>query len=74
MKTRLPKIRVVDDAEAEQCDWVVCVRAADDPGAFPDNKRGTCSACGEPVIFRPHSPRTPPRICVECVVKLARPS
>jgi hypothetical protein len=67
-----PPIRVVSDAEAERCDYMVCVRLADDPGAFTDNLQGECCACGALVIFRPYAPAMPPRICVECVTQLAK--
>lgn len=67
-----PRIRVVSEAEAERSDYVVCVRLADDPGAFADNLQGQCCACGAAVIFRPYTPAKPARICVECAAQLAR--
>lgn len=64
----LSKIKVVSDDEAEACAYVVCVLAtAQTP--FDDNELGTCCKCQRAVQFRPHAPKKPPRICMECIVK-----
>jgi len=55
-------MRIVTPEEAEQANFVVCIRK-DDPTTFADNLEGTCAWCGAEVIFRPHAPVTPPRIC-----------
>lgn len=60
-------IKVVSNDEAEAADYVVCTPLADDPGAFADNLIGACCACGTAVIFRPHAPKRPPRICFDCL-------
>jgi hypothetical protein len=67
---KLPPIKVVSDAEAEKSDYVVCCKLANDPGCFDDNLVGECAACGAPVIFRPHSPKRPAKICTECFVEM----
>jgi hypothetical protein len=67
---KLTPINVVSDAEAEAADYLLCVRLADDPGLFPDNVLGACCACGLAVVFRPHSPKRPPRLCLQCAAAL----
>lgn len=66
--TRRLKIPIVTEAEAEESDYAVCCRQADDPGEFTDNLVGQCCACGEAVIFRPYMPARPPKICVQCLI------
>lgn len=60
-------VHVVSDDEAEKAGALVCMRK----GAltpFNDNLEAPCSACGETVIFRPHSPKAPPKLCLECAI------
>ena len=66
----LPPITVVSEAEAETADMVVCMRN----GAgeyFSDDIRTTCAVCGGGIHHRPHAPKTPPKVCMECAVALA---
>lgn len=63
-------IKIVSNEVAEQAAFVVCMRKADDPGYFKDNDEGTCSHCHETVVFRPETPKKPPRICVQCMKEL----
>jgi hypothetical protein len=63
----LKKVKVVSDDEAEQCDYLVCARAAGHVSPFTDNFYGVCCECGESVIYRWHAPRKPKRICLQCV-------
>jgi hypothetical protein len=65
----LPPINVVSDAEAEKCDFLVCM-PWDTPSLFKDNLKGVCSGCGIDVQYRWHAPRKPKRICMSCFVKL----
>ena len=60
-------IQIVDEAEAEECDFLVCV-TADTPSPFEDNLTGFCVECGVKVQFRWHAPRKPKRICMACMV------
>jgi hypothetical protein len=69
-KRRPVPIKVASDAECEAADYVLCVRLADDPGAFTDNCTGPCSRCGETVIWRPYMPTRPLRICLGCAMAL----
>lgn len=61
---------LVSDEDANLVDFVVCVRA-DTPSRFDDNETGVCSHCGVAIIFRPHIPKDPPRICLQCAAALA---
>lgn len=62
----LPPIEVRSQAECEQADFVVCCLRSKDPGAFTDNLVGSCTVCGREIVYRPHVPKTPPKICMEC--------
>jgi len=62
----LSKVKVVSQEEAEKCDYVVCM-PADSPSPFTDNLRGHCSVCNQPIIFRPHVPKKPPKVCIHCM-------
>jgi hypothetical protein len=65
-------IKVVSDAEAEECDFVVCMRDADQPVAlFPDDVHGLCAVCLAPIHYRPHVPKAPPKICLQCAARKA---
>src|SRR6516225_2495922 len=61
------KIPVVDDDEAESCDFVVC--APKGPSPFKDNFTGNCCICGIEIMYRWHAPRRPKKICIECAAK-----
>lgn len=60
------KIEVVSDEECEQADAVVCVQATI-PLYFADNVTGPCADCGDLLQWRPHAPKTPPKICMRCL-------
>jgi hypothetical protein len=62
-------ITVVDDEEAEQVDFVVCMPVG--PSPFDDNLTGFCSQCGVKIMYRWHAPTKPKKICLECMNKLA---
>lgn len=68
---KLPIISIVSDEEAEEAEFVVCLRAAEDPKAFTDNEHGACAHCGEGIIYRPYMPKRPPKICLQCAGDLA---
>ncbi len=68
-------IRAVDQAEAEQADFVVCMDApAGTQPPAPGSERTTCSGCGKALWIHPTSPRTPPRICFTCAADIAERS
>jgi len=58
-------MEIVTPEEAEKAAFVVCVRKGE-PTPFTDNLEGSCVWCGTDVIFRPHAPKKPPRICTPC--------
>lgn len=62
------RIPIVSEEEAEDCAYLVCVRKGS-PTPFDDNLEAPCTICGETVIYRPSSPRKPPRICMQCAVE-----
>lgn len=68
MKSVMPNIKVVTEEEAEAADMLVCCRTPDD-GTFSDNLTSTCSMCGHNIYFRPHVPKTPPKICMQCMLE-----
>jgi hypothetical protein len=58
---------VVDDATAEQADFVVCIPAA--PWLRNvDNLTGPCHDCGKQLQWRPHAPKQPPKLCRPCAM------
>jgi hypothetical protein len=66
------RVEIRDEAECEEAKFVVCVRAHDDPGTFTDNVHTICTGCGTEIIHRPYAPKTPPKICMDCMVKFER--
>lgn len=62
-------IKVVSSEEAEQADFVVCMREGEgDDRAFIDNVHGVCAECNHAIYFRPYSPKKPPHICLQCAL------
>lgn len=57
-------MKVDDTGDA---DFLVCAQAAD-PSPFTDNVHGVCSQCGVAIMWRPHVPPKPKKICVGCAV------
>ncbi len=66
----LSAIKVVDDATAESCAFVVCMPDFM-PSQFTDNIKTVCCKCGTGIYHRPTAPKTPPKICVMCIAKEA---
>jgi hypothetical protein len=69
MATEHPKL--VSDEEAEQCDYVVCVRVGT-PSHFTDDETGVCAHCGHAIFWRPSMPKRPPKICIQCMLDIER--
>lgn len=64
-------MNIVSPEEAEEADFVVCMRVGDgNEGLFPDNVRARCAECGYTIYFRPHNPTKPPKICMQCAIAL----
>lgn len=64
-------VHVVSQEEAEKAAAVVCCRTGL-PSHFADNVTGACAHCGHAIFFRPHVPKSPPKICIECAMDLGR--
>lgn len=61
---------IVDEAEAEEAAAVICMRVEDMPNPlFDDDEIGECSLCHEPIRYRPHVPKKPPKICSRCMIE-----
>ena len=63
-------IQVVSEEEAEEADVVVC-NTADMWTPFRDNVQTDCAECGTPIYHRPHAPRKPRKICLNCAAALS---
>lgn len=61
---------VATPEECEKADVVVCARKGT-PSPFTDNLEAPCSGCGAVLIYRPHAPVTPPKMCIECAMEMA---
>ena len=64
-------INVVSDAEAEEADFVVCC-TTDMTRYFDDDVETTCALCGTGIFHRPHAPKKPKKICLECAARLPK--
>ena len=60
--------KVVSDAEAETASMVICMRVADLPvGYFKDDVITDCAlGCGFQIRHRPHMPKRPLKVCMQC--------
>lgn len=68
-----PDVRVVTPEEAEQCDFVVCMR--DEPGiprAPLAANFGQCSECQHPIYWANSAPKTVRKVCVQCGARMAK--
>lgn len=66
----LRSIKVVSDDEAEQADFVICC-TNDSPRYFDDDIDTVCARCGVGIHHRPHAPKRPKKICLECAARNA---
>jgi hypothetical protein len=64
-------VKVVSKAEAEDADFVVCMRVGGGgEERFSDNVYGHCAVCHHPIFYRPYNPQRPPKVCMQCAVAL----
>jgi len=63
-------LEIATEAEAEAAHMVVCPRRTR-PLILEDNLTGYCFTCGCNIQFRPTSPKTPPKVCVQCAQEWA---
>jgi hypothetical protein len=59
-------VTVATDAECERSSAVVCMKLTV-PLIIADNLTGPCADCGDTVQFRPHVPKQPPKVCLDCM-------
>lgn len=68
LATGTDPIDTVDQDGGEKASAVVCRLAPSGaPLLFPDNLVAQCTKCFRMVQFRPHAPKTPPKMCDECI-------
>ena len=60
------RIEIADD-NMEEAEILACMRLTR-PLLLPDNEIGLCEQCGEAIQFRPHVPKLPKKMCIECVM------
>ncbi len=62
----LPGVEIASDTEAESADYYVCALRS----YLLDDVRAACSRCGAVIYHRPHAPRKPAKICMNCMSKV----
>jgi hypothetical protein len=65
-----PPFHVVSAEQAEPADLVACV-TDETPSYFADDVHTVCADCGVPIRHRPHVPRRPRKVCLDCARKAA---
>jgi hypothetical protein len=61
----LPPMTVVSADAAEQLTYVLCM-PAEGPMFFSDDVLTTCCFCGRAIRHRPHAPKRPKKLCLDC--------
>lgn len=64
------RVRVGTAAECEQATIAVCGNVS----FFADDVRGACSSCSAPIVYRPHVPTRPAKVCMECALVIMKGS
>lgn len=64
MRDLLKGVKIGTEDECEGCHFVVCGSKS----FFDDDVKTTCSHCGTPIVHRPYSPKSPPKICIKCAI------
>ncbi len=63
-------IELVDNAESEKADLVICVQVGEEAEHFKvDNIYTNCVDCGCAITHRPHAPKKPDKVCIACAIK-----
>jgi hypothetical protein len=63
------EFEIVSGDDADESDAVICVKLTS-PLLMPDNLIDLCSECGEAIQHRPHIPKRPPKICIDCALPM----
>lgn len=66
-------VEIVDEIEAPEKAILACALKGT-PTPFTDNEEGVCADCGCEVIFRPNAPDGIMKMCLECVMNIAKAS
>ena len=71
LRTELERlnIKVVDDATAEAADYVLCMPDGQ-AEYFTDDVHTQCFFCLRPIHHRPHVPKRPKKICIDCAARM----
>jgi hypothetical protein len=67
MEQLMQHVTVVSDDEAEKADMVVCLPDTG-PRYFTDDVTAQCAMCGITIRHRPHVPKAPPKVCINCAL------
>ena len=59
----------IEIGDGEESDILVCARLTS-PLMMPGNLIDICSDCGEAIQHRPHVPKQPRKICLQCAQPL----
>ena len=60
---------IISPEEAESADAIMVSRRG--PSPWKDNLFGKCSVCRAEIMYRPHAPKRPRKVCMECADKAA---
>jgi len=69
-RRRLPPIKVVSEEEAEEAELVVCCTIGM-TRYFDNDVETVCAQCGTGIFHRPHAPRKPKKVCLNCAAMLS---
>ena len=61
-KKVLKRTKVVTQSEVEKSEYLVCGPYSH----YEDDIHGECSLCGNSIVWRPHGPKSPKKICLNC--------
>lgn len=64
------RVHVGTEEEAEQATISVCGNVS----FFADDVHGVCSGCGTAIVHRPHIPKRPPKVCMDCALVIVKGS
>lgn len=66
----LSKVKIVSQEEAEESDMVVCCTIGM-TRYFTDDIETVCAECGTGIFHRPHAPKKPRKVCINCAADMA---
>lgn len=64
------EFRLATKDEITDADYLAC-HPVTVPLILPDNRTGTCCACGVPVQFRPIA-AMPAKLCIQCAIQMLK--